>query len=216
MRCGYVSPEPLSHYLPTAQALVPIRRFETINQILHALIHHQITCLAINVQGLPDTATFSAVLETAETEGIPILLLTHYLQSKMWQITPVQSTAPMLSQFTQSPTPSCLTLWPVVRHHHHPVDLAPRAIALLSILATYADQVLSLSQINEEAQHRGIPPWTAQSLRVTVHHLNHHLRPLHIVTHRGYGYRFIPCADAVHASNGHRVPNDETASTPSV
>ncbi|PSR25607.1 MAG: hypothetical protein C7B47_12015 [Sulfobacillus thermosulfidooxidans] len=208
MMCGYVSTGSIGEYLPSAQALVPVRRLDTINQILDALVHHQITCLAIEVHAMHDAPTLSAVLETAHTYAVPVLLLTHYLQPSVWRVAASHPSRVVDQWFTR---PSCVQLWPSVRHQNQPLALSPRATALLAILATYPDHVLSLAAINEEATHRGVRPWTSQSVRMTVHDLNRRLQPVHIHLRRHVGYLFHPCPHDGHEGWG--LPESCSASS---
>ncbi len=172
-------------------AMIPFRRFDTLNQMIEALGQRRLRCLAIDPQALPDAPSLAAILETAHRYGVPVVLLTHYLQPTLWHLTVVNRPDAWASLWTM---PSCVQLWPAVAHHGDPVSLTPRLRELLAIFATYPGRILTLSAINAEAVQRGVRPWTAQNLRTVIAALNQRLLPPHVQTRRHAGYLFTPCS----------------------
>ncbi len=187
---GYISVKPITDFLPTTTATVRLRRLDTINQVLHALVCREVDLFAVEVGWFSDPKECDAVIETATNHGIPVVLLTRYVQSGISQLTSVDPAEFLTKRYAPL---SCVEFSPHLSHRGQVLSLSSRAIQLLAIFMTYPEQVLRLVDINQESQSRHLTPWTTHSLKAALHSITHELGADHIKNVRGFGYIFHSC-----------------------
>lgn len=201
---GYASVTPITDFLPTTIATVRLRRLDTINQVLHGLVSREIDLFAVEVGWFSDPKECDAVIETATNHGIPVILLTRYIQSGIARLTSLDPTEFLTKRYA---SPSCVTFAPNISHKGQGLSLSSRAIQLLAIFVTYSGQVLRLADINHESQSRHITPWTSYSLKAAIHSITQELGVDHMKNVRGFGYMFQSCLIASHhCEDSHCAP----------
>jgi DNA-binding winged helix-turn-helix (wHTH) protein len=192
---GYVSVTPITDFLPTTIATVRLRHLDTINQVLHALISHEVDLFAVEVSWFSDPKECDAVIETATKHAIPVILLTRYVQSGISELTTLDPAEFLTKRYAPV---SCVEFSPDVSHRGRIVSLSSRAIQLLAIFVTYPGQVLRLMDINQESQSRHVASWTTHSLKAAIHAITQELGTDHIKNVRGFGYIFQSCLVSTH------------------
>ncbi|MCL4494244.1 MAG: helix-turn-helix domain-containing protein [Firmicutes bacterium] len=202
---GYVSATPISQFFPTTVATVRLVRFDTINQVLHGLVSREVDLFAVEGRWFSDPKECDAVIETAKNHGIPVLLLTSYVQSGISQLTSLDP-AEFLTQ-CRAPL-SCVQFVPALSHRGQVLSLSSRAVQLLAIFVTYPGQVLRLVDINKESKSRHITTWTTHSLKSAIHSITQQVGPHHIKNVRGFGYIFQSCFPSSQHHDGEGVPED--------
>lgn len=190
---GFASTTDYTTWLdPKETQSVIAKPYATLNQLLEALITQSIDALALDLKWVQDPTWFEGIFETAAARSIPVILLTHYMEPKMWFLSELHHL------FANNEVSSCIQIQTdrenTVIHRGQHLALAPRAQQLLNILIANPGRALTLSHINTEATNRRLETWSPDTLKATVHIIRNTIGPEHIKTIRGFGYIFQNCA----------------------
>lgn len=189
MRVGYFGARPSSAWLGLLPDTDELAEYHTVNNLLDALRTRAVDTLAIDPLGLDGPQWLPAVIETAGSQDIAVLLLTCHVHPVAHRLVAVAPGTTVLG---------CLAFQrsggiTVVLHHGRPVPLAPRALEILVVLAAAEGRVLTFAEMNRALDRSDGNPLRPEDLKARVFQIRRALGADHLVTSRSVGYAFHAC-----------------------